>query len=100
MIPAPVITEGARRYLEGRSLVVRQSPRHGCCGGQASLTVAEPGPPANDAGFRTMNADGVTVHLDRRLDDAADTWESDWTVAVDGMIRLRRLVVLDGVHAD
>lgn len=100
MIPSPVITEGARRHLHGRSLVVRQSVRNGCCGGQASLTVAEPGPPASEDGYRTMNADGVTVHLDRRLDADGESWNDDWTVAVDGMLRLRRLVVLDGVHAD
>lgn len=100
MIPPPVITQQARRHLAGRPLVVRTSLRHGCCGGQATLAVAEVGPPESDVGFRRIDADGVTVHIDQRLDAVDEAWTGDWTVAVDGLLRWRRLVVLDGIHAD
>jgi hypothetical protein len=99
VIPAPTVTQEARQHLAGRSLVVRRSVRHGCCGGQASLAVAEVGSPEAADGFRTIDADGVIVHIDRRLDGPEDAWNGDWTVAVDGIMRWRRLTVLDGIHA-
>jgi hypothetical protein len=100
MIPAPTITDDARRHLAGRPLVVRPSVRHGCCGGQASLAVAEVGPPDSSEGYRTIETDGLPVYIDRRLDAAGEAWTGDWTVAVDGILRWRRLVVLDGRHAE
>jgi hypothetical protein len=98
MIPAPTVTDDARRHLAGRALVVRTSVRHGCCGGQASLTVAEVGPPDRPDGYRTIDVDGLDVYIDRRLDAAGEAWHGDWTIAVDGIRRWKRLVVLDGRH--
>lgn len=95
MIPPPTITDAARAHLDGRPLVVRTSLRHGCCGGRAVLSVAEPGPPRDPDGYRSVDADGVQVYLDRRLDDPAERWDGPWRVDVDGLWRWRRLVVLD-----
>lgn len=82
------ITGAAREYLAGRPVVLRSSPRHGCCGGTALVPVVEIGPPADPNGFDLSLLDGVEVYVDQRLDDAQ--W---WTIDLDGILRWKRLVV-------
>ena len=82
------ITGAAREYLAGRPVVLRSSPRHGCCGGTALVPVVEIGPPADPNGFDLSLLDGVEVYVDRRLDDAQ--W---WTIDLDRILRWKRLVV-------
>lgn len=94
MLEPPLVTDAAREHLAGRPLVVRTSLRHGCCGGQASLAVAEPGPPRDPSPYRRVDVDGVEVFIDRRMDAPGERWDGPWSVDVDGLWRLRRLVVL------
>jgi hypothetical protein len=96
LVPAPEITDQAREHLDGRSVVVRPSRRNGCCGGQATLTIVEIGVPESLDAFRPLEVDEITVYVDRRLDAPGEAWTGDWTLAVDGIRRWRRLVVLNG----
>ncbi len=90
---SPTLTQAAVDHLAGRSLVLRVSPRHGCCGGQALLPVAEVGPPARPADYHTLQAGEVTCFVDPRLTDAV----AGWTVDTIGIGRWRRLH-LDGAQ--
>lgn len=87
----PRLTPTASEHLAGRPVVVRSSPRNGCCGGRAEVPVAEPGPPRDLTRYRTVDAGGVRWYLDRSLPDEM----SAWTVDVVGFGRWRRLL-LDG----
>lgn len=89
------ITTAARAYLAGRPVVLRSSPRHGCCGGTALLPAVEIGPPDDPGAFELADVLGVEVYVDPRLDDVE--W---WTVDVDGLLRWRRLVVRDAEPAE
>jgi hypothetical protein len=93
-IPA-AITDAARSYLDGRSLVLRSSPRHGCCGGTALLPVVEVGPPDDPTVYDHAHVQGIEVYVDRRLDDVRWT-----TIDLDGLLRWRRLVVRDAEPAE
>ncbi|CAN5368510.1 CC/Se motif family (seleno)protein [soil metagenome] len=84
------ITDAARSYLVGRPVVLRSSPRHGCCGGTALLPVVEVGPPDDPTAYEHADVHGVEVFVDPRLDDVR------WlTIDLDGLLRWRRLVVRD-----
>jgi hypothetical protein len=95
MTAPAAITDAARCYLSGRSVVLRSSPRHGCCGGMALLPVVEIGPPDDPTGYERVDMAGVEVFVDPRLDDVE--W---WTIDLDGLLRWRRLVVRDAVSGD
>jgi hypothetical protein len=86
----PHITESARALLAGRAVHVRASRRHGCCGGSASVPVAEPGTPEDLGGVERLEVAGTAVYVDRRLRGV----ETSWTIDADGFGRWRRLVVL------
>ncbi len=90
---SPTLTPAAVDHLAGRSLVLRVSPRHGCCGGRALLPVAEVGPPAQPDEYDIVQAGEVTCFVDPRLTDAV----AGWTVDSIGFGRWRRLH-LDGAH--
>jgi hypothetical protein len=66
------ISEDARRWLARRAgaMVIRVSPRHGCCGGLAGVPVAEPGMPTDPSGYRHERLGGIDVYIDLRLDTA------------------------------
>jgi hypothetical protein len=83
----PVLTAAVVDHLAGRPLVLRVSPKHGCCGGHALLPVAEVGPPHDAASYRSIVVDGVTILVDPRLDDEI----AAWTVDAVGFRRWRRL---------
>lgn len=89
-VRAPHITASAHTYLAGRAVHVRSSPRHGCCGGSASIPVAEPGAPEETADAECFEVSGTIVYVDRGLFGA----DGSWTVDTDGFARWRRLVVL------
>jgi hypothetical protein len=90
VVSPPQLTASARELLAGRPVHVRGSRRHGCCGGAASVPVAEPGiPPALD-GVERFEVAGTVVYVDR---DVRATGPS-WTIDTDGFARWRRLVVL------
>jgi hypothetical protein len=89
-VTPPHVTESARAYLAGRPVHVRASRRHGCCGGTASVPVAEAGEPEHLDGTRRFEVDGTVVYVDRTVFAADGTW----TIDTDGFARWRRLVVL------
>ncbi|MFA9460314.1 CC/Se motif family (seleno)protein [Thiohalorhabdus methylotrophus] len=73
----------------GGTLTLRSSPRNGCCGGTAHLTVAEPGRPEDPADWEVRTVDGVTVYLDPALAGQA----GPFTVRAEGLLGWRRLFV-------
>ena len=90
----PKLTPAAVTHLAGRSVVLRPSPRHGCCGGQAMLPVAEIGTPDDPERYRALTIGEVTCFIDPQLLPDAD----GWTIDVVGFGRWRRLY-LDGTHS-
>lgn len=89
----PRLTPAAIEHLAGRPLLLRASPRHGCCGGHALLPVAEVGPPDDFAGYRVELIDGIAHDVDPRLGDDL----SAWTIDVHGIGRWKRLQI-DGAE--
>jgi hypothetical protein len=83
----PTVTAAAVEHLAGRPLVLRLSPRHGCCGGHALVPVAEVGPPSGSDGYRQLDEGEVVCFVDRRLRAEPATWRVD----VAGIGRWRRL---------
>jgi hypothetical protein len=90
VVRAPHLTDAAVAHLAGRPVHVRSSPRHGCCGGAASIPVAEPGEPEEIDGVERFEVSGTVVYVDRGLNGA----HGSWTIDTDGFARWRRLVVL------
>ncbi len=90
---APRLTPAAVEHLAGRPLLIRVSPRHGCCGGHALLPVAEVGTPDDPDGYRTEAVDGVVCFIDPTLGDDL----GDWTIEVYGIGRWKRLQI-DGAE--
>lgn len=83
----PEVSDEAAEHLAGRPLVLRVSPRHGCCGGHALLPVAEVGPPADPDDYHRVDGGPVTCFIDPRLGTQPDGWRVD----VAGFGRWRRL---------
>lgn len=85
------IEPAARAYLAGHdnAVTLRGSRRHGCCGGTAFVPVAEPGPPADLSGYRTVDANGITVHLEMEM----TAGPAPLVIGIDGLWRWRRLRV-------
>ena len=92
----PGLTAAASEYLAGRSVVLRVSPRNGCCGGRAEVPVAEPGPPRDTSRYQTVEAEGVRWYLDRALPEEAAAWSVD----VAGFGRWRRLLIEGATSLD
>ncbi|WP_376697432.1 CC/Se motif family (seleno)protein [Wenzhouxiangella sp. EGI_FJ10305] len=84
------ITQDARRWLARRNkaVMVRISPRHGCCGGMAGVPVAEPGTPENASDYRHERIGDIDVYIDLDLDEAGTL-----TIRLEGLWGLRRLFV-------
>ncbi|MDR5898540.1 CC/Se motif family (seleno)protein [Halomonas vilamensis] len=74
-------------HEKGGVLTVRLSPRHGCCGGIASLAVAEARPPNAPEHFTRDERDGLTLYIAPELE------EEGLKVDVEGFWKLRRLYV-------
>jgi hypothetical protein len=89
----PTITPAAVAHLGGRPVVLRGSPRHGCCGGRAVLPVAEVGPPDRVERYHQLRDDEVIWFVEPPLLALA----GGWAVDVVGIGRWRRLV-LDGAE--
>ena len=90
---APRLTPAAVEYLAGRPLLIRVSPRHGCCGGLALLPVAEVGLPEDPDGYREELTDGVACFVDPQLGDDL----RGWTIDAHGIGRWKRLQI-DGAE--
>ncbi|PAU81637.1 hypothetical protein CK501_00340 [Halovibrio salipaludis] len=88
------ITPEARDWVarQGGSMMLRASTRHGCCGGSASVPVADLGEPEDPTGYVSETREGIRVHVadDLRI-------EHPLTVRLEGFLGFRRLFV-DGVE--
>lgn len=73
----------------GGAVTLRQSPRHGCCGGAAMLPVAEARTPATPDDWIVRQIDDVTVYIDRELAAQA----VPLTIRAEGFGQWRRLFV-------
>jgi hypothetical protein len=51
----------------GGHVMVRRSPRHGCCGGRVYLPVVDLGSPAEAEKYLTIQQDEIVIHMDRVL---------------------------------
>jgi hypothetical protein len=92
---SPAMTPAAVELLDGRPLVLRASPRNGCCGGRAVIPVAEIGPPTPPDGYTITDDGPVRCFLAPEL---AGQQIERWTVDAVGFRRWRRLH-LDGTEA-
>lgn len=92
-MPTPRLTPAAVAHLADRPLLIRVSPRHGCCGGHALVPVAEVGTPDEPDDYRTELIDGVTCFIDLRLGDDLGAW----TIDASGIGRWKRLHI-DGAE--
>lgn len=90
VVHPPHVTASARALLAGRPVHVRASRRHGCCGGAASVPVAEPGTPESLDDVERLEVSGTEIYVDRELLGTSGSW----TIDTDGFARWRRLVVL------
>jgi hypothetical protein len=96
MSDLPELSAAARDHLAGRPVVLRGSPRNGCCGGRALVPIAEVGPPREAAEYEQLTADGVTWFVEPPVLGVA----SGWTVDAVGLGRWRRLLLLDAQQLD
>ncbi len=85
------IDAGAADWIQrhGGAVTLRQSPRHGCCGGTAMLPVAEARTPATPDDWIVRQIDDVTVYVDRELAAQA----GPLTIRAEGFGQWRRLFV-------
>lgn len=92
-VPDVRIELEARQWLrqQGTGVMIRPSPRHGCCGGQARIPVAERGQPRQPEHYRQINVDGLTIYLSRDLPPAARLH-----IRLESLLGWKRLFV-DGV---
>ena len=90
----PTLTPAAVEHLAGRPLVLRASPRNGCCGGHAAIPVAEVGPPSPPDGYTVTAGGPVRCFLAPEL---GGQQIASWTVDAVGFGRWRRLH-LDGTE--
>ncbi|WP_018869020.1 CC/Se motif family (seleno)protein [Thioalkalivibrio sp. ALgr3] len=83
------LSDAARDWLAGRDaeMTLRLSARHGCCGGQAGVPVAEPGAPRSTEGYARTQIEGIHVYV------AEDMGPGPYRVDLEGFFRWRRLVV-------
>jgi hypothetical protein len=85
------VPPAAAELLAGRPLVLRASPRHGCCGGHALVPVAEVGPPPEPDRYDRLDDGSVVCFVEHGL----GTQPAAWSVDAVGFGRWRRLY-LDG----
>ena len=94
--PGIRIDDEARDWLkqQGTGLMIRPSPRHGCCGGQTLVPVVERGQPRRPEGYRHVEIDGVSVFLSKQLPAAAGLH-----IRLESLLGWKRLFV-DGIGLD
>lgn len=65
------ISRRAREFIKrkGGAVTVRLSPRHGCCGGMASLAVADAIAPDDPQAYRRVEQDGLILFIAPELAD-------------------------------
>ncbi len=92
-VPVIRIDDKARDWLkrQGTGLMIRPSPRLGCCGGQALVPVVERGQPRRPEDYRHLEIGGISIFLSRQLPAAADLH-----IRLESLLGWKRLFV-DGV---
>ena len=92
-VPDIRIDDQARDWLkrQGTGLMIRPSPRLGCCGGQALVPVVERGQPRRPEDYRHLEIGGISIFLSRQLPAAARLH-----VRLESLLGWKRLFV-DGV---
>jgi len=93
MPEAPIeITSTAAEHIKdnGGVVTVRLAPRHGCCGGIASLAIAEPCTPDVPADYASFDLGNIRLYI------AHELVGEGLRVDCEGWWKLRRLYV-DGV---
>ena len=95
-VPDIRIDDEARDWVKQQAtgLMIRPSPRHGCCGGQALVPVVERGQPRRPEGYRHVEIDGVSVFLSQQLPAAARLH-----IRLESLLGWKRLFV-DGIGLD
>ncbi|WP_404297985.1 CC/Se motif family (seleno)protein [Halomonas sp.] len=83
------ISDRAREWVlvQGGVLTVRLSPRHGCCGGTASLAVAEAVAPGDPGAYRRVDRKGVILFI------APELVDEGLRVGLEGWWKFRHLYV-------
>jgi hypothetical protein len=63
------VDEAALVYLAAyqNALMLRTSPRHGCCGGTVLVPVAEPGIPQTQTNWHRLKQGDLTIYLEDGL---------------------------------
>jgi hypothetical protein len=94
------IAPEALAYLKEKhhgELMLRTSPRHGCCGGIVILPVLEPGVPENQQDWPIIEYEGVRIHIEPGVTLPPDTlihigldsfmkWQKLWIEGIDAQI--------------
>jgi hypothetical protein len=67
--PKIQIEASAVSYIgeNGGHVMVRRSPRHGCCGGRVYLPVVNLGRPADTEEYIAIQQEEIVIHVDRVL---------------------------------
>lgn len=88
------ITSSAKAFIrqQGGVVTVRFSPRYGCCGGSASVAVAEASSPADPSPYQRYCDQAITLFIDPALA------HQRLRVDIEGFWKLRHLYV-DGASA-
>lgn len=83
------VSDRAREWLKrkGGVATVRLSPRHGCCGGEADIAVAEARTPDAPERYTRLERDGLVLYIDPKLLDQG------LRLDVEGFLGLRHLFV-------
>jgi len=94
---ALVVDEAALVYLDAHqnALMLRASPRYGCCGGTVLLPVAEPGIPQTQTNWNQLERGDLTIYLEDGLIIPPGTL---LRISVDKLLNWRRLSV-EGLSA-
>jgi hypothetical protein len=78
-------------------LMLRTSPRHGCCGGTVMLPVLEPGAPQDSQGWTIQEHQGLRLYIEAGVDFTPETavhigidrflkWHKLWIEGLDAQI--------------
>jgi hypothetical protein len=89
------VEPAAAEYIRDRGghVLLRRSPRHGCCGGRVFLPVVDLGEPAGANGYVAIERDGITIHMERPLVFA---WRGPLTIGLTRLWQWRKLWVEGG----
>lgn len=89
-LPVDISPEAAEYIRErGGVLMLRASPRHGCCGGRVEMPIAEVSAPSAE-GFVREDRGDVTLFVEREL---ADRLNEPVRIGLDRMLGLKKLYV-------